>query len=164
MALGTFRPGEYTMTYGGVAVGMCTSGGKNLRFRRKSKPINDTDRYGLSTIDHINCGADCFLTCTFKEWNAGVKDAIWPYGTAAFDGLLGLAGVLDSSKAKTIVLTAVANTPAAAAGPATLTATHAILAPENDTNVIFGIEETDVPVVFQLLPYDSSGIRFFTLT
>lgn len=164
MPLGVFRPGEYTMTYDGSDVGMCTSGGKNVRYRRKVKPINDTDRYGLSTIDNINCGMDCFCTMTFKEWNDGVKKAIWPYGPNAFNGLLGEIGELDSNTAKVIVLTAVAGTPAAAAGPATVTLHLAILAPENDVNVIFGIEETDVPVVFQILPADATGIRFFTLT
>lgn len=166
MPLGNFRPGRYNMTYDGTDVGMATSGGKNLRFRRKGKPINDTDFYGLTHIDAINCGIDVFLTTTFKEWNLGVKKAIYPYGTANFDGTLTKIGHLDSDSAKVIVLTALAGTPAATLGPATLTAEKAILAIENDVNMIFGVEETDMPVVFQLLPYDSGGgaIKFFVLT
>lgn len=166
MGLAALRPGEYTATYDAVAIGMFRSDGKSLRFRRKGKLVNDTDTYGLSTIEIINLGIDVFLSGTMIEWNATVKKIIWPYGSAGtFDGKLTKIGHLDSDNAKQIVLTALAGTPAATLGPATLTAAKAILAPENDVNIIFGPDETPIPILFQLLPYvDGSDKRFFTLT
>lgn len=164
MGLAQIRPGEYTMTYDGTAIGMCRSDGKSLRYRRKGKPINDTDTFGLTKIDGIALGCDVFLALTMIEWNAGVKKAIWPQSTT-FDGTLGVIGRIDSDLAKAIVLTAVAGTPAATLGPATLTASKGILAPENDVNIIFGPDETPIPLLFELLPYDDSGTkRHFSLT
>lgn len=164
MPLGTFAPGEYTMTYGGAAVGICTSGGKHLRLRHKGIRVDDTDTYGSTLIDGIYRGMACTLTCVFKEWNAGVKAAIWPASTT-LNGAVGVIGRLWSSMAASIVLTATTGTPAATNGPATLTAGKAILAEENDVDVLFGPDERDVPVVFNLLAYDDSGtIRLFAVT
>jgi hypothetical protein len=169
MALGTFRPGEYQMTYAGVNVGLITSGGEHLRFRPKKKKIDDTATYGDTLIDGIYRGLECRLQVTFKEWIAPVKQAIYPYSAAGapggFDGTLGVIGRLDSDLAQQIVLTAVSGTPAALNGPATLTAAKAILSDANDIDMLFGPDETDLPVLFDLLLYDDAGTkRVFKLT
>lgn len=168
MGLGIFRPGEYTMTFAGAQVGLVTSGGQHLRFKPRKKKIDDTATYGETLIDGIFRGMDCQLMVTFKEWNTPVKQAIWPYSGAApggFDGTLGTIGVLDSDRAQAIVLTAVSGTPAATYGPATLTAMKAIISDANDLDMIFGPDETDIPVLFDLLLYDDSGTkRLFKLT
>lgn len=163
MPLGTFAVGEYTMTYDGTTVGMCTSGGKNLRYRMNGEDINDTDTYGRTTIDFVYLGMECFLLCTFREWLAKVKAAIWPASTD-FDGTLGVIGRLASNMAKQIILTDVTGTPAETL-PATITFPKCILAPGQDLNVLFAPGVRDVPIMFRVLPSDVSGtIRFFTQT
>lgn len=62
-----------------------------------------------------------------------------------------------------MVLTATPNTPAAAA-PASLTATASILAPNFDARLLFDSRLREVPVRLQLLPFSSTGIRWFTIT
>ena len=170
MALGTFAPGEYNMTYAGAPVGMVTSGGQHLKYRVAKKPIDDTSSYGQTRIDGIYRGmADVQLLTTFKEWNAAVKNIIWPYGIVGplggFDGTLGVIARLDSDLAQAITLTPVAGTPAALNGPLTFVAAKAILSEANDIDILFGPDERDIPVLFNLLLYDSGGVkRFFQVT
>lgn len=166
MALGTFAVGEYTATFDGTTLGMCTSGGKNLFYRLQGQLIDDTDTYGRTPIDLIELGAEVFLRMTFREWLAKVKLAIWPLSTA-WDGILGTIGRLGTAQAKQIVLTAKAGTPAAdgAVGPATITFPSCHLAEGQDVNVLFAPAVRDVPVVFRVFPTDVSGtIRFWTQT
>jgi hypothetical protein len=166
MGLGIFAPGEYVMTYDSVAVGLVTSGGQNLRWRFKEKAIQDTNRFGDTKIDGIYRGVNALLAVTFKEWKPAVRAAIWPWSASGtFDGTLGVIGRLASDVAKVITLTPTAGTPAATAGPTLFTANLAKIAPENDINLLFGPDERDIPVIFELLPYDSSGtIRLFSIT
>lgn len=166
MALGTFAPGEYQMTYAGANVGLITSGGEHLRYRVAKKKINDTATYGDTLIDGIYRGMESVqLMVTFKEWNTPVKNAIYPYGANGFDGTLGIIGRLDSDLSQQIVLSAVAGTPAATNGPLTFTAAKAILSNANDIDILFGPDERDIPVLFDLMLYDDSGTkRFFKLT
>ncbi|HVX15946.1 MAG TPA: hypothetical protein VHC22_32480 [Pirellulales bacterium] len=166
MPLGNFAVGEYKMTYGGQPVGLITSGGEHLRLRPKKSKINDTASYGDTLIDGVYRGMDCSLMVTFKEWNVAVQQAIWPYGgLAGMDGSLGIIARLDSNLAKPIVLTAVAGTPASLFGPVTFSAELAILSDANDVDVLFGPDQRDIPVIFDLLLYDNSGIKqLFTIT
>lgn len=160
MALGDFAPGYYSMTYDGDDMGL-VEGVRRLRRRANAQMIT-TDKYGL--VDGVYKGGECFLAMTFKEWNADIQAALWPFG--ADIGEMGLNGRLLTGMAKAIVLTAEAGTPAATLGPATITANLAILAPENDVEVILGNEQRDVPVLFQLFPYEGSDekIRWFSVT
>lgn len=168
MALGTFAVGEYTSTYDGTTCGIVTSGGWNLRYRPSVKKINDTSTYGDTLIDGIYRGmTGVQLMVTFKEWIAQVKKAVWPYSNAspAFDGALGTIGKLQSDMAKAIVLTPVTGTPAATNGPTLFTASKAILSPDNDISILFGPDERNIPVLFDLLLYDDAGTkRFFAVT
>lgn len=162
MALGTFAPGYYTCTYDGNDLGL-VEGVRRLRRRHRAQPIA-ADKYGDSMIDGVYRGGDCFLQMTFKEWTSAVRSALWPFD--ADFGDMGQCGRLLSDLAKSLVLTVEANSPAATAGPSTVTASKVILAPENDVEIIFGNEQRDVPVLLQLLPYDYSGGRivWFTVT
>jgi hypothetical protein len=170
MALGTFRPGVYTATLGGVALGLTTGDGFRLRYRRKSIPINNTGAYGDTLIDGIYRGIEGVqVITTLKEIVAGAQTAMWPNGASGFDGTLGTStkgiGTLDSANALALVLTPAAGTPAAANGPSNgvFTASLAILAAENDVEFLFGPVETDVPIVFNLILYDASGTKRFFL-
>jgi hypothetical protein len=163
MALGTFRPGHYAMTHDGDAVGLVTSGGQNLRWRPSKKKIQDTSIYGDTLIDGIYRGmTGVQLLVTFKEWNAAIREIIWPYNATL--GVNGIVGQLDSDLAKAIVLTAQSGSPAATNGPTPFTASKAIISDLNDINILFGPDEHDIPVLFDLLLYDSSGTKiFFTM-
>lgn len=167
MALGSFAPGPYTMTYNAVTVGLVNESGKTLKYQYFGKDMR-ADLYGLTVIDQVYQGARCFLgPIFFKEWTTANKKIFWPYPQAApVMGALGTPGTLESDNAKQIVLTVVAGTPAATLGPTTLTAPLAILAKSNDVSVLFGCDERDVPVLFELLPYDSGSgvIKFFALS
>jgi hypothetical protein len=117
-------------------------------------------------IDGIYRGQDVQIVVTFKEWTANIRSAIWPYGAAGFDGTVGQVGRLNSALAKVIILTAAAGSPAAAgSSPATLTANLGIIAPENEIDILMGPDERNIPVLFDLIPYDDSGtVRHFAIT
>ena len=69
MALGTFIAGRYGATFNAVDVGMSRQGFE-LEFAFKQEVIDETDIYGMSTIDFIQRGADVFLSATLREYKA----------------------------------------------------------------------------------------------
>lgn len=169
MALGTFAPGAYTMTYAppsGVAgyTGSPLSCGliegvRRLR-RRPEAQTMQADQFGKSDIDAVYQGGNWALSMVFKEWTAAIRAILWPFGGDAStpDWLaLGTCGKLLTDLAGQIVLTAVTGTPAASNGPATLTFPKAIISPDTDQEIIMGNEPRDIPVVFKLFPYDAGG-------
>lgn len=169
MGLGTFVPGVFAGTYNGTTLGLTTSEGWRLKWRDSVKKINDTNAYGDTLIDGIYRGKQGVqLLVTVKEWNSIVKAAIWPWSvpaTPVFDGKLGQIGQLMSDAAKAIVLTPEANSPAATVGSNTFTASKAILSPDNDIELLMGPDERDIPLLFDLLLYDDTGVkRFFTIS
>lgn len=169
--LGSFMTGYYTMQWNNGTVGApaladmgLVDGVRRLRRRRKGTPIM-ADKYGDSKIDGVYRGGDCFLAVTFKEWTSQIRSALWPFG--ADFGAMGQVGRLEAGLSRQIVLTAEAGSLAAAAnGPATITADLALIAEENDIEIILGNEQRDIPVLFQLLPYAdaSSVVRWFSIT
>lgn len=164
MALGTFVPGHYAMTYNSVSVGLVKADDYALRYRYHAQVIDGTSQYGDTPIDGVYRGQTVKLTVTFLEWTTATKKAIWPWDAGAgITGALGVIGRLKTDLAVSIVLTPEANSPAAAAG-GTFTASKGILAEENEIGILFGPRNRDMPVVFDLLPYDSSGIRCFSIT
>lgn len=159
MPAGKFAPGYYEMTYNAVSVGQ-VEGPKTLRRNAISQEIT-TDKFG--PVDGVYQGGECFLSVILKEWKLPETNIIWPYG--ADFGAVGQLGRLNSDLAKQIILTAQTGSPAATEGPATFTAALAILAPQNDTSVLFGNVQRDVPVLFKLYPYDDTGTqRWFSVT
>ncbi|MGE3410125.1 MAG: hypothetical protein AB7I37_25300 [Pirellulales bacterium] len=170
-SLVSVRPGVHTATWNAVGLGITTGEGFKLKFRPARIPINNTNLYGDCLIDGIHKGAGMVqLLATFKEWNAAVQAAIWPWGAASpptLDGTIGTIGKLLTDYAKPLILTAQAGSPAAAASAGgvstanTFTAGMAVLAPENDVEMLFGAVETDVAVLFDLYLYDDSGTKRF---
>lgn len=156
--------GEYTATYNSVALGIFEgdAGLPTLQQQSKAEPVANTSKYGKSTIDAIGQGADWFLQFVCLEYKAGPLAAFWPFN--ATRGRMGVIGRLYYDLSLPIVLTAIAGTPAAAT-PATLTATRAILAPGYNTQLVFGPTLRKVPIRLQLLPYDAGGsIVWYTET
>lgn len=127
--------------------------------------IDSSDQYADSLIDLLYRGGDCSITFTSKAYKAGSIAPFWPWGAL---GVMATAaapiGRLASDVAKAFVLTSTANTPAAAA-PATLTASLAILAPNSPARLLFNSKLRQVPIKLQCLPSLSSGtVTWFTQT
>ena len=123
MATITAISGPYHGTWGGEYMGV-TEDGFELEHTFFSEPIRG-DNMGDSLQDEIYRGADVAVSMTLIEWvqaigtsgNVALGDIQWP---VAAPGLVGVIGDVVSDQYGALVLTAMANTPAAA-NPATIT-------------------------------------------
>lgn len=149
--------GQYTATYGGVALGMFEgdAGVPTLEHLVKSEPVDNTATYGKATLDHIYQGVDYFISMICLEYRAGPLAAFWPWASTL--GQMGIIARLAYDLSAPLVLTTIAGTPAATTGPATLTANKTILTPGFMPRVLFGPTLRKIPLRLQLLPYDSGG-------
>jgi hypothetical protein len=164
MALDTFIAGRYTGTYNAVDVGI-TDQGYELEQTSSQEAIEESDAYGASFIDGIYRGGNVYLQFLCKAYKAGSIAPFWPWGSL---GVMATAaapiGRLASAVAKATVLTAVANTPAAAA-PASLTASLSILAANSPAKLLFNSKLRQVPVRLQFIPsVDTGTVTWFTTT
>lgn len=163
MALDTFIAGAYSASYAAADVGVSRTG-YDLQHTPKAEMVDETDAYGLSTVDWIYRGGDAFVNFTSRAYKAGSIAAFWPYGAL---GVISTSAApiarLASAIAGAFVLSATANTPAATS-PASLTANLALLAPNFDARLLYDSRLRDVPCRLQLLPFSSSGIKWYTLT
>ena len=166
MALGTFIAGRYTATFNAVDIGISRTGFE-LEFQFKQEAIDETDAYGLTTIDMIHRGCDTLLNATLREYKAGSKAILWPIGGGTIGKIASVAkpiGTLASDNAAALVFTSVANTPAASS-PATLTASKAWIAPNYNPRILFDSRLRDVPIRMIFLPADAVGeVTAFTTT
>lgn len=179
VALDTFVAGRYSGTYNAVDVGI-TRDGYELTLDTEFEDIGETDAWGMSVIDGIWRGGNCFLQFTSVAYKPGSLSAFWPYGTGL--GGVGALGILyDSTQvaklpiaalasaiALPFILTSTPGTPAATgAGPAasTLTATTALLAKNNNGKLAFNSKLRDVPVRLRCYPFTTANItKFFATT
>ena len=174
MSLETFVSGRYAGTYDALDVGI-TRDGYELQLDSEMEDISETDAYGLSVIDGIWRGGNCFLQFTSTAYKPGSLEAFWPFGGPAegpgvlgvlFDGTLHEdinlpIGELASNVAKSMVLTASKGTPAASS-PATLTGAYALLARGAGGRLLFNSKLREVPVRLRLYPYeDGQVLKFF---
>ena len=166
MALLTVVAGRYSGTYSGNSVGI-TENGYDLEQTSSADMVGNTDAYGDTVVDWVYRGGNVFLSFESKEYLAGAMAAFWPWGAKGqLTDTATPVGRMAWDTAAAMVLTAVANTPAAANGEATLTGSKAILAPNYPARLLFNTKVRNVPVRLQLLPYVVSGsnIRWFTFT
>ena len=92
-----------------------------------------------------------------KAYKAGSITPFWPWGAmGVFYTAAAPIARLASNVAAAMVLTATANTPAAAA-VATLTGSKSILAPNNPAKLLYNSKLRKVPVRLVLLPSDTAG-------
>jgi len=168
MTFATFAAGPYSATYNtDEASGDPAGKGEGTRdlglvegVRRwqrvlEAHPVRSS-AFGKTEIDGVYQGGQCFCLMTFKEWSNAVRDAVWPFGKRF--GCIGQVGRMLTDLAGVLTLTAQPNTPAATAGPATLTFRKAILSPGHNSEVVLGAQQRDVPIVFQCFPYiDAQG-------
>jgi hypothetical protein len=168
MPLDTLVAGAYAATYNSVGVGI-TRQGFELQQQLKQEVIAESDAYGEATIDWIYRGGDAFLQYLARAYKAGSTTPFWPWGGGSLGVMVTAAspiGQLASNVAVATVLSSTANTPAAAA-PASLTASKALLAPNFDGRLLYDSRLREVPTRLQLLPYTSNPsttIVWFTLT
>lgn len=159
----TVAAGRYSATYNSVDVGI-TQTGYELSLESKWQEITPTDAFGDSIIDGVFRGGNCYCQFEGMAYKAGAITPFWPWGAL---GILATTaapiGRLASDVASAFVLTATAATPAATI-PATLTASKAILAPNNPAKLLFDSRLRTVPIRLQFLPYLSTDHKFFSTT
>lgn len=153
---GTIIAGPYTGTYNAVDVGFTLDGFKYSN-DYAAEMINQTDLFGEMLIDMIYRGGNARLSYTSRSYKAGSIGPFWPWG-ALYTMFTTAAPIARTARsvAQAFVLTSVANTPAAAT-PATLTATKAILAPNTQGELLFDSKIRQVPVSLLLLPYEGAS-------
>lgn len=164
MPIEDFATGPYSGTYNAIALGL-TEGGYTITHNQKAEEIAQSDLYGRTMLDYIWVGADVSCEFSLLAFTKGVAP-LNPF-TAALYRVWNAAtpvGTLASNMAKAMVLTATANTPAAALGPATLTAGLSILAPNYSASHLYDSKLRKLPLRMQFLPYTSGGSLVFAVT
>lgn len=135
-----------------------TEQGYGLVLTPEGERIAETDAFGLSLCEIVFRGVNCGLVLDSLEYKTATLASIFPWGSI---GTMGTIGRLGSAIASQLILTATAGTPAAAT-PATLTATRAILSPGFNVNLGFNSKLRRVPIRYDFLPSDS--VVHFTTT
>lgn len=165
MALGTFIAGRFSATWSASDVGY-TAEGYTIEQTYLSEALDKTDAWGDTMIDGVYRGGNCFCQYRSKEYKTGAFGPLVGMG-AAIGQIAATAtpiGRLLTAMSQAFVLTATANTPAAAT-PATLTATQAILAPNYPVSLLYDSRVRDVPIRLQFLPALATGtLSWFTQT
>lgn len=156
-----FIAGGYTAVYNSVTIGQVESGFRIDHSLFKRLIIGDNFAEGPQ--DAVNRGAAVFCSFAMMNWDTVVGSAalraIWPYGSSYLDHTEAV-GKLDvgSSLVKSLVLTAITATPAAA-NPATLTLTNAILAENFNVSILFAPDLRTMPVRMRAYPSQSAIIN-----
>lgn len=155
--------GEYTGTWNSNAIGL-TEDGFNITWSFSKEEVM-ADSYGDTVLDAVYRGGNMFVEFTCKAYRAAaIAGMIWPY-SATF-GAVGIVGQMDvnSSLAKSLVLTDIAGTPATTF-PADWTFHSTIL--DNEHEVAFALNNRHrvIPIRLRCYPTDvSASIRWFTTT
>ncbi len=156
--------GPYLISYAGSDIGD-TEGLPQEQTTYHAQLVRST-RFGDAVLDFITRGGTCFMVLNIKEWTAATKATWHPFSATL--GLTGLAGRMGSDIAGSLILTAIAGTPAATFGPVTRTYAKAVYAPEFNREIGFGAEERNIPLTLICLPTEvsasTSDLRLFTDT
>ena len=148
--------GPYNLTHGGVAVGLLDET-PGLNITPLWEILNRSHTYGGQRLGAVYLGTEVDLYATIRLWNSTSRSIIWPYnGTLGVPGTVGRDGY---DMASAWVFSAVAGTPAATAGPASVTASKAII--NSTVPITLGNEWRVLPVVMMTM-LDSSGNPFST--
>lgn len=141
--------GPYTATYDGNPVGL-VEGVWRLQSVAHISAIRGS-RFGEPILDGIYRGPDHFAIALFKEWNANIRDMLWPFDTASM-GQSGKIGRSAFDMSKQLILSAISGTQSAVVGPTTRTYPNVLFAPEHNMELVMGNEERNVPIVFIAFP------------
>lgn len=150
-----FIAGRYTATWNALALGQTAEG-----FRMSHsffKRLITGDAYAEAPQDGIYRGAELFMAMNLIAYDsAGIPTVMWPYAATFLDmGVIGRTDV-GSTIAKSLILTALAGTPAATS-PATLTLPNAILAEGFPVELLFAPDLREVPLRQRIYP-SSNGV------
>lgn len=131
----------------------------------RAEVISRSDAYGEAAIDAVYRGGDVHLQFDAMAYKAGATTPFWPFGALGVMATTAApVGRLASNMAQAMVLTAAANTPAAAA-PATLTMSKALLAENNPARLLFNSMLRKVPIRLRAWPSETTGtVTWFTIT
>lgn len=153
-----FTSGSYNAVYNSLHLGFIENGFEMI-WRRFGEEIK-SDVAGDALHDGVYRGIDVKIRFTLSEWSAaGAQAAYWPFN-ATF-GNMGSVGVLDTSLAQALVLTACGSTV-----PATITFTKALLSKDFDVNALFANRHRKVPIEMTAYPQvagTSGGSGCYTL-
>lgn len=155
---GSFPPGPYTATYthptlnSGAATDIGLMEGP-IRHQQSviGLPIR-TNLYAQNVIDYILQGGGVFVVLSTKEWHAGAKALMWGFAAGTLMGNMPLVGTLYSAICGSLILTALAGTPAATVGPVTQTYPLCAILPGHNLDITMGPMERNVPLVIGVLP------------
>ena len=163
MAITAPVAGAYTGTLNQNGAGALalnyTRQGFNLNFAIKAERVEESDIYGLSLIDIIFRGCQLSIDTICRVYSSVTRNALMPW-TGTFGRVYDAANPiaqLASVRNDTLVLTAVAATPAATAGPATFTATGVTISPDNNLQIVLNSTLREVPLRWDVLLKDSGG-------
>lgn len=149
----SFICGKYSATLGASALGQTADGYRvsHSLFKR----IITGDNFADTPQDAILRGAEMFVAARLIEYNAaGALNAFWPLAATIYD--MGVIGRLDSAVADSLVLTALAGTPAATV-PATATFLLTTLAEGFPVELLFAPDLREVPLRLRVYP-SASGV------
>ena len=158
MALGTWVAGRYSATWASASLGI-TKRGFELDIEFKEETIDETDLFGQTMVDAVMRGADVHLSAELTEWTTATKAAMWHIGGGTLGTIANSSvpiGVLKSSLAAAMVLSATANTPAASS-PASLTAAGAVYARNANPRLIFDSRLRTIPMRWHFMPAYATG-------
>lgn len=162
-----FVAGQYTATYNAKALGQ-TADGYRLS-HQVFKRLVTGDAGGDTPQDAIYRGMEVMLSFRLIEALAtGVDDLIYPYaatvGTPLSMGVIGRTDVRGNAAGdpvpivKSLILTALAGTPAAEEGPATITMPLSILAENYPVEILYAPDLREVPIRMRIYPATATGV------
>ena len=148
----TTATGHYVATHDSTTMGIVE---RAHEWENQTSKVRITsDDYGQgTTLDNLYDGRQMFVQMFCLEWIAQPKEQENAYGTA---GTLGSTGVQDTDHAKSLVMTAAANTPAAT-NHASRTCPLAIQ--DGSLRSHMGNLPRILPITFELLP-NSAGTYY----
>lgn len=158
MAISAVVAGAYTGTFSGSPLNY-TRRGYNLNFAQKYEQINETDLYGEMLVDAVYRGGALSIDTICRVYSSITNSALTPWAAVwgrVYSSLFPIGSVASITGQQPLVLTAVANTPAALAGPVTLTAKVVIAA--DQLQMVFNSQARDVPLRFDVYVQDNSGV------
>lgn len=182
MAIAQVVAGAYTSSYNAIGItgenplfgsvagfGFNDENGFELEQQTHGEMVDRSDLYGQSLLDWVHQGGSVFITftcMTFQNRTDAIKNVFYPW--APFGVMADAAipiGRLASNVAQELILTAVPSTPAATAGPLTMTAPKAILPPNTNSRLMFSTRVRRVPCRLALLPWQTNAggtVRWWT--
>lgn len=175
-ALGAFAAGPYTalVTTPGqsAAAGGLLQDGWVLEWTLLEQVLDKSDAYGRTQIESFHQGLNAAISAIFHEWKALELRLLTPQANMlpilATRMDVGQVGMQGSDQASAMVLTAVAGTPAALVGPATVTISKVRQVGETPIQALLGPEKRTTAFRGRILPYYSAsytgGLAFWSAT